>query len=117
MHAAGVKGEDLKRALAEGDQAHAEHRKRLGPDAWKHYSFIGGGDVGVGRAFPDRAPSPAKCTDVAVHICQQRVCVNQRLPVPVNDISTDAGFDGTFARVGNDGFPGRCGRPCTGAAR
>lgn len=97
LKAQGVDLDAVKKAHAEETAAYAEYRKKVG-DRW-----LGEVDVAA-HAVPIGAIGEPFCTDIHVHVCKDRVCVDQSMPIPVSDIFTDGGFDGHFARVSQNEF-------------
>ena len=44
------------------------------------------------------------CKDIVVHVCQQRVCVDQNVPIDVEDIWAASGTDGSLSRPATNRF-------------
>lgn len=80
-----------------------KHRERMFAE---HYRIGAAAPLQVDQAAAQR--SAPECREITIRVCRtRRVCVDQRLNVPVSSIYLEPGSDAEFQTRGSDGFTAR----------
>lgn len=93
---------DMKKQIERRRVVHKNFLKRF-KEQLKNYAFQQADQQFDGVITP-LPPIAVFCKDFTVHVCQRKVCVDQPVPLTVDDIWTEPNTQGTFNRLSTSKF-------------